>query len=220
MSKSFKNDLRGQRFGRLTVLEFVPTEGYRSYWKCVCDCGKEKIVASNNLQSGSTTSCGCTAREICSIRGHIIGTNNSTHGKSQTKIYRVWKSMRARCYNVKATSYPRYGGRGITVCDEWNLSFETFYQWAISNGYEEGLSIDRINANGNYEPSNCRWVGTKEQSRNKRNTIMLEYENRVISLAEAAELSGIKYATLRHRYYAGLRGEELFRPPQEHKKVK
>ena len=103
MSKSFKNDLRGQRFGRLTVLEFVPTEGYRSYWKCMCDCGNEKLVASNNLQSGTTTSCGCIAREKRARSGRINGYNNRTHGKSQTKIYRVWKTMRARCYNGGAS---------------------------------------------------------------------------------------------------------------------
>ena len=213
MSKSFKNDLRGQRFGRLTVLEFVPTEDKISHWLCKCDCGNITTVAGKRLRNGHTQSCGCLQTEQAAKR-------LCKHGMCKSRLYGIWSKMKIRCYNHNNSVYKHYGGRGIKVCDEWKLSFETFYQWAISNGYEEGLSIDRINVNGNYEPSNCRWVGTKEQSRNKRNTIMLEYEGRVISLAEAAELSGIKYATLRHRYYAGLRGEELFRPPQEHKKVK
>lgn len=130
-------------------------------WKCVCDCGRTTIVNGQNLKSGNTTSCGCYG---------IERRNNAskTHGKSNTRLHRIWKAMHSRCYNKKYHAYKYYGGRGITICEEWLHNFKTFYDWAMANGYEENLTIDRIDPNGNYSPNNCRWVTMELQNKNKR----------------------------------------------------
>lgn len=157
-------DISGQTFGRLTVIRRSGSDERRhALWHCVCECGKEKIVSSQSLLSGKTNSCGCLHKE--SARGLLL-----THGKSNTKLYNVWRGMKKRCYCQENENFKYYGGRGITICEEWRDNFEAFYTWAISNGYADNLSIDRIDVNGNYEPSNCRWATVAEQNRNKRKT--------------------------------------------------
>lgn len=153
-------DLTGQRFGSLTVIERDFTKSTTA-WKCQCDCGNECVVFSANLTRGHTKSCGCLRLK---------------HGQYYQKIYWVWSSMKKRCYNSNHPTFKNYGARGIKVCDEWKNSFQSFYEWAIKNGYESGLkqgecTLDRIDVNGNYEPSNCRWVSMKEQQNNKRNNV-------------------------------------------------
>lgn len=148
----------GQKFGRLTVL--VRNEELKK-WDCICDCGCLVSVESGKLNNGNTKSCGCYARDMA------VNATKS-HGMSDSKIYNVWKAMRKRCFNPKNKSFKYYGGRGITVCEEWNDSFQAFYDWALKNGYQEGLQIDRINNDGNYEPSNCRWVSAKENNSHRR----------------------------------------------------
>lgn len=205
MSRSFRRDLRGQRFGRLTVLEFVPTEGYRSYWKCMCDCGNIITVAGKRLGNGHTQSCGCLRKEQAAKRLY-------KHGMRNSRLYRIWSKMKERCCNHNISGYKDYGGRGITVCEEWKNDFQAFYDWAMSNGYDDNLTIDRIDNNGNYEPLNCRWVGIEIQARNKRNNVYVEYNGEIITLTEASKLSGISLGTLHLRYSKGDRGEKLFRP--------
>lgn len=166
--KSFSSkvkDLTGQHFGRLTVISYAGTNKYnRSMWNCVCSCGNRKVVDSNSLQKGATRSCGCLDREA-----HITSPNRKTHGKHNTRLYRIWKAMKNRCFNANTNDFQKwYGGRGIVVCDEWKNNFQAFYDWAINNGYSDNLSIDRINVDGNYEPSNCRWATAAEQAHNKR----------------------------------------------------
>lgn len=134
--------------------------------------------------------------------------NHLIHGKRKTRLYRIWTNVKTRCYNENDPHFKRYGGRGITVCEEWRNSFEAFYNWAVSNGYSDELTIDRINNDGNYEPSNCRWVTFKEQNQNKRNVILLTYEGETKSCAEWCRILNLGKDTIRQRYHKGWTTEE------------
>jgi hypothetical protein len=135
--------------------------GKHLYWKCRCDCGVEKVIRREVLKYGKAVSCGC-------IKLKLIGNVHRTHGASKHPLYNVWKKISDRCYNENGTSWKNYGGRGISVCDEWRNDMWSFMAWAVSNGYRPGLSIDRIDNDGNYEPGNCRWATALMQSRNRR----------------------------------------------------
>lgn len=130
-------------------------------WLCRCECGKEIVVEAYNLKTGHTQSCGCLQREATSVA-------NKTHGKRNTRLYRIWICMKNRCYRKNHDAYKHYGGRGIKVCDEWLHSFKAFNDWAMANGYRDDLSIDRIDTNKGYSPDNCRWATMAEQNKNKR----------------------------------------------------
>lgn len=188
--KTTLKNLVGERFGRLTVIERVqnhikPNGQPTTMWKCKCDCGNTTIVSTGNLKSGNTKSCGCLSIDLITDLGH----KSAKHGLTHTHIYRVWKLMRERCYNKKKDNYKRYGGRGISVCDEWigENGFINFYNWAINNGYDESLQIDRINNDGNYCPENCRWVTNKINMRNRRVNHFIDTPFGNITIAEFAE---------------------------------
>ena len=164
------NNLTGKRFGKLIVIKQCGSnKNGRALWLCQCDCGNKKIILGSSLITNLTQSCGCYNKEI-------LKNVNSTHRMSYTKLYKVWQGMKTRCYNEKFLYYKNYGGRGIKICNEWLNNFEIFYIWAINNGYKENLTIDRINNDGNYEPSNCRWITRAEQNRNQRKTKKLIVE--------------------------------------------
>lgn len=159
-------DLTGKRFGRLVVVKRVGSNKKgNSIWECHCDCGNISNVVGYSLTDGKSRSCGCLQKEAVA---NMNKTCKRTHGKKNTRLYRIWNGMKDRCFNKNSPDYNSYGGRGITVCEEWKQSFECFYIWAVSNGYSDSLSIDRINGDGNYEPDNCRWATASEQNRNRR----------------------------------------------------
>ena len=208
----FKN-LTGLKFGKLTVIELDSsyTKKHKK-WFCECDCGNFTSVFGTNLKQGVTTSCGCqssrnNARELVKV--------NTTHGLSRSKIYRIYHTMKNRCYKKSSKPYNDYGGRGKIICNEWLSDFESFQNWAISNGYEEGLTLERIDVNGNYEPSNCKWITQSEQCNNKRTTLYATIKGETKTLKEWSLLSGIKYNTLhtRKRVY-GWDDEDLLRKPR------
>lgn len=155
-------DLRGKRFGRLTVIERTDNDkNGRARWLCECDCGTVSVKTGKLLLNGHCKSCGCGEYE-----NRV--KNVTSHRLSHTRLYRIWKGIKQRCYYTKHKDYHYYGGRGIIVCEEWLNNFESFYKWAITHGYKNNLTIDRKDVNGNYEPSNCRWATYSEQRLNQR----------------------------------------------------
>lgn len=185
----FSEDLSGKRFGRLIVIKFdhMGPKG-RAYWLCRCDCGNEIIARQDGLKNGHTRSCGCYAVDTTKKLA-------TKHNLSSDRLYSIWRGMRYRCRDTNAK---RYGGRGIEVCDEWE-NFESFYNWAMDNGYEPGLTIDRINNDGDYCPENCRWADNITQANNKCTNRVIEYKGIAHTVKEWSRLLGIHYETLRHQ---------------------
>lgn len=187
---AYRADITGQRFGRLTVIAFHHRdEKSLSYWTCKCDCGNTVVKEMQQLKFGQVMSCGCLQKET---RIRLKTKHNLCH----TRLFRIWSGIRNRCNNPNEPAFKHYGGRGITICGEWVNNFQAFYDWAMANGYGDSLSIDRIDNNGNYEPSNCRWVDIKTQNNNRRCVRKYEINGQWLSKTDIAEKYGVSYGTV------------------------
>lgn len=185
-NKSFKN-IEGNRFGKLIVIEDaikLPNKT-QNYCFVKCDCGNTKHIMKSSLIHAKTLSCGCIHKEWLIDR-------SKKHGLCGTKIYKLFRGIVSRCYYKKNKGYMYYGGRGISIHNEWLENPMCFYDWAMQNGYKEGLSIERIDVNGNYEPSNCKWIPTIEQSMNTRRTIYIDYNNKKYRLHELCKIYSVE----------------------------
>lgn len=185
---SFK-DLTGQHFGRLTALESLPPHGKNSsrLWLCECECGEIAIVRGTDLTNGHTMSCGCYRKMKKAVP------------MSELRLHRIWSNMKQRCANPNKRDFKYYGARGISVCEEWRQDFWNFYHWAMLNGYKDGLTIERVDYDGNYEPSNCKWIKATEQQRNMRTNRVFEVFGRRFTLTELCRLYGQPRSTVTDR---------------------
>lgn len=200
--------LENQKFGRLTaVREVGRTKSGNAKWLCSCDCGGEKIVSAYSLRSGATQSCGCIKREQ--------NTDMFTvHGQRNTPLYKLWAGIRNRCNNPNARKYANYGGRGIKVCPEWETDFLAFSEWCLSNGYSDGLTIERNDVNGDYSPDNCSFATQKVQQNNRTNNHRITYNGETKTLSQWADHLGMSYSMLEHRINRGWSVEEAFAIPK------
>lgn len=190
------NDLTGLRFGRFTVVKRASNNKNGStMWECVCDCGNVRVVNASNLKCGVSASCGC-------LRKEIMREKQMKHGDSEnSRLYRIWKDMKARCFCKAVAQYNDYGGRGIAVCEEWRNDYTKFKQWSLDNGYRDNLTIDRIDNDGDYCPENCRWASRSEQNLNKRSRCLLTYRDKTQTITEWSVELGIPRAVLRDRIF-------------------
>lgn len=197
-------DLTGKRFGKLTVIKKHNQDKWGGWnWLCMCDCGNETVVSGGHLRGLKTKSCGCSRKE----------TKNFTHKMTGSRLYKVWHTMKSRCYYEKSEMFKHYGGRGITVCDEWKNSFISFYDWSIKNGYDENAergqcTIDRIDVNGNYEPNNCRWATIKQQANNTRRNHFIKYNGKTQTVSQWANELGVEPDSIFNRLQKGFTEEE------------
>lgn len=197
-------DMSGRRVGRLVVIRRVENCIHnKPQWECVCDCGKLVTVKADRLQGKHTRSCGC-------LKIDLLVANVSTHGKSSTRTYATWEHMIDRCTNPNNKRYSDYGGRGIVVCERWR-KFECFMQ--DMGERPDGCTLDRIDVNGNYEPSNCRWATPKEQQRNLRSNHLVDVNGEPVTISEAAELTGMNHEVIRSRLRRGWSTDESLARP-------
>lgn len=196
MKGKFPSDLTNLRFGRLAVIKMVE----KNRWLCVCDCGNEKTIYRNNLVGNQTRSCGCYQKEKV-----------MTHGLSRNRLYSIWCDIKKRCTNERSKVFGNYGGRNIKICEEWMNDFSKFHKWSITNGYKDNLSIDRKDNDGNYEPSNCRWVTSEVQNNNTRKNVRVEIEGVTRTLSQWSKLSGVNERTISHRFKNGITGKALLK---------
>jgi hypothetical protein len=190
-------DITGQKFGKLTAIKRTKKSDKTGniYWYCECECGGNIITQGRNLRKGLVSSCGCVQKENARKM-------NFKHGMSRGRIYEILCAMKSRCYCKNDENYKRYGERGIEICDEWRNEngFKNFYEWSIANGYQNNLTIDRIDVDGNYCPENCRWVTQKQQMQNTRRNRYINYEGKIYSISELSEKLNLTYMQTWHKF--------------------
>lgn len=202
-------DLSNQKIGRLYVCYQSPISDKYGHklWICKCDCGNIKSVTTSDLMNGRTTSCGCFQKERRVQRATI-------HGMTGSSLHNTWKHMKDRIYNVNCADYNNYGGRGITLCKEWDHDFMAFYNWSIAHGYKDDLTIDRIDNNGPYSPENCRWVNRTVQNNNRRSCRIYSYNGKTMTLQQWANQMGVSRSCLDCRLKRGWSVEKTFSTPK------
>lgn len=211
-------NLVGHRYGRLSVVK----ESHRAngvVWDCVCDCGEWHKAKTGHLRAGVVLSCGCAQRDAGRETGRKHGYKRGIHWLSHSPLHHCYDNMIARCYNPDNDRYPSYGGRGITVCEEWLGDRKEFYFWAVHAGWEQGLSIDRIDVDGGYSPENCRWVTMAQQQRNTTRSRFLEWNGVRMTVVEWAEHLGVRPQALQHRVTRGWDAERIFTQPFRGRRV-
>ena len=200
-------DISGQKFNMLTAIRIAERNPLK--WECLCDCGNTCIVRAGNIIHNKQKSCGCLSRK-----------GNPTHGQCYTRVYHIYAKIKRRCFAKDDPAYPRYGGRGITMCDEWKNSFEEFSKWAYANGYADNLSIDRIDNNGSYTPENCRWSDLYCQANNKRNNVIYCYEGKTQTLPNWCREKNMSYKVVWYRLSKGWPFEKAISTPVTRKGTK
>lgn len=209
--------LVGQKFNRLTVLEDLGIQtirGRKTRWlKCICDCGNEVTVAQSDILQKHAQSCGCFRIDtITALDKKRAIRDGDSVDPDNMRLYSIWNGMKQRCYVKSYNRYDRYGGRGIKVCDEW-MDYLVFKKWALSHGYQDNLSIDRINIDGNYEPSNCRWATNEEQMNNTSKNTYITYKDRTQTLTQWCRELGLNYPRVKNRLKIGFTVEQAFETP-------
>lgn len=203
ISSSRISDITGMRFGKLVAIRIDHIEERKNgrkhtMWLCKCDCGNETITSVSHLKSGVTSSCGCIRM--------------SKNGLSRTRLSAIYNGMISRCYDEKDTAFKNYGGRGIYLCDEWRNSFMSFYNWSVNNGYDDFLTIERINNDKGYSPENCKWATRIEQANNKRNNVMIDNGKETHTISQWSRITGINKATLDYRHRKGYSPDKILSP--------
>ncbi|MFI8712012.1 hypothetical protein [Brevibacillus brevis] len=203
MANNTLNQLTGQRFGKLTVMNRAEqnSKSGNAMWVCKCDCGNLSTVIGSHLRSGKTSSCGCNR------------ISERSMGHSKDRLYRTWLGMHNRCYNPDHDRFEWYGDKGISICDEWHV-FMAFRNWALANGYTDDLTIDRINVDGNYCPENCQWVDMRTQANNRSNNRILQYRDKRYTATELAEVHGLSPHTVFNRLKLGWTVDQIVNTPQ------
>lgn len=200
-------DMTGVVINDLEVIRRV--ENYKdgkAQWLVKCHCGNEFKAIGKYLRNNTIKSCGC----LKSKRMIKYGKERKTHGDTNSRLFSIWTSMKKRCYYKNSTSYKNYGARGIEVCNEWKNNYSAFKKWALDNGYDENLTIDRINTDKNYTPNNCKWSTRKEQNRNKRNNKLINYNGKLLTQSEVCEITGLSKYEVSKRFQKSERGTDGF----------
>ncbi|MGT3716950.1 hypothetical protein ACPA2G_11035 [Staphylococcus aureus] len=192
---------KGDKYNRLTAVKEIDNRK----WLFRCICGNEKVISKYDVQKGHTKSCGCLQKENTSKA-------KRTHGDTDSRLYYIWENMRKRCYKPNSDRYKNYGARGITICDDWKNNYSNFYKWAYSNGYNDNLTIERIDINGNYEPSNCTWITMKDQAKNRTSNKWVCIDNVKYSPQELEKIYKIPVKTIYARIARGDKGHAVVRP--------